>query len=203
MGKIIIILVVLGIITVGGYYIFRTPESKEKIQQPKQEQEQQSPPQEQISLPKELILSSSSFEHMGNIPVRYTCDGQSINPPLEISGVADNAKSLVLIMEDPDVPKNIRADGTWNHWLKFNLSPLLSKIEEGKDPGGLSGLNTSQKLKYIAPCPPDREHRYFFKLYSLDTMLNLKEGATKSQIEQAMENHILQQTSFIGLYKRQ
>ncbi len=199
MGKIIIILIVLGIITVGGYYIFRTPEPKEETQQLKQEQE---PQQEQTAVSKELILKSSVFEHMEKIPVRYTCDGQSINPPLEIYGVDDKAKSLVLIMEDPDVPKSIKADGMWDHWLKFNLPPTLTEIKEGIDSGGISGLGTSNTLKYVGPCPPDKEHRYFFKLYSLDTMLNLKEGATKFQIEQVIKNHILQEATLIGLYER-
>ena len=182
MGKIIIILIILGLIVVG-YFVLKSPETKEEkiIPSPPQSQDQ---PQEP-TLPKELILTSPAFGNMEKIPVKYTCDGQKINPPLKISGVDDNAKSLVLIMDDPDAP-----GGTFDHWLKFNISPSLTEIKEGIDP------------KYIAPCPPDREHRYFFKLYSLDAMLDLKEGATKSQIESAMSSHILQQTALIGLYER-
>lgn len=200
MGKIIIVLAILGLV-VAGYFILRpskTPEEK-SITTP-----ESTPPPQVSSQPqiKELVLTSPVFEHLGKIPSKYTCDGQKINPPLEISGVAENAKSLALIIEDPDVPKSIRADGMWNHWLKFNLPASLTEIKEGIDPGGVSGLGTSNTLKYVGPCPPDREHRYFFKLYSLDAMLDLKQGATKSQIEQAMQNHILQETVLIGLYER-
>ena len=151
----------------------------------------------------ELSLTSSVFEHLGNIPVRYTCDGAKVNPPLSISGISPEAKSLVLIMKDPDVPKTARADGMWNHWIKFNLPPTLTIIKEGQDPGGVSGINTSGNLKYVPPCPPDREHRYFFYLYSLDTMLDLKEGATKAEVLSAIEGHILQKTELMGLYNRQ
>ena len=151
----------------------------------------------------ELSLTSSVFEHMGSIPAHYTCDGVKVNPPLAISGITPEAKSLVLIMEDPDVPKSARADGMWDHWIKFNLSPDLKVIEEGKDPGGVSGINTSDNLKYVPPCPPDREHRYFFYLYSLDTTLDLKEGVTKIEVLSAIEGHILQKTELVGLYNRQ
>lgn len=194
MAKIIIILIVLGVLICLGYYFYpknvNAPEEKIMNQEP-------------IIEPEKLVLTSRAFEHLGKIPSKYTCDGQKINPPLEISEVADNAKSLVLIMEDPDVPKTIRIDGIWDHWLKFNLPASLREIKEGIDPGGVSGLGTSKTLKYVGPCPPDKEHRYFFKLSSLDTMLDLTEGATKSQIENAMQGHILQQTELIGLYNRQ
>lgn len=197
MGKIIIILIVLGLI-IAGYFLLKPSEIKEEkpISPP------QAQPQEPAPVLKELTLTSPVFEYLGRIPSKYTCDGQSINPPLEIYGVDDKTKSLVLIIEDPDVPKSIRADGMWNHWLKFNLPPTLTEIKEGIDPGGISGLGTSNTLKYVGPCPPDKEHRYFFKLYSLDTMLNLKQGATKSQIEQAMKDRILQEATLIGLYER-
>lgn len=204
MAKIIIILIVLGALICLGYYFYpknvNAPEEKIMNQEPIIEPETKvSEPEE----PEKLVLTSQAFEHLGKIPSKYTCDGQKINPPLEISEVADNAKSLVLIMEDPDVPKTIRIDGIWDHWLKFNLPASLREIKEGIDPGGVSGLGTSKTLKYVSPCPPDREHRYFFKLYSLDTMLDLKQGAIKSQIENAMQGHILQQTELIGLYNRQ
>lgn len=193
MGKIIIILIILGIIIVSGYYFLfknNTPKDEDKIIENKIINEDK-------TIMSQLILTSSAFEHMGRIPVKYTCDGQSLIPPLEISGVDEKAESLVLIMEDPDAPV-----GVYDHWLKFNLPVSLREIKEGTDPGGVSGLNTSNKLKYIGPCPPDREHRYFFKLYSLDTILDLQQGATKSQIELAMSGHILQQAVLIGLYER-
>lgn len=163
------------------------------------------PPTTSTNMPEqnfELKIGSRAFAHMGSIPQKYACDGEKLSPPLSISGVSPEAKSLVLIMEDPDVPKNVRPDGMWNHWLKFNLPPALVDINEGEDPGGVSGVTTSKSLAYVPPCPPDREHRYFFKLFSLDTALDLKEGAAKSEIESAMQGHILQEAVLIGLYEK-
>jgi Raf kinase inhibitor-like YbhB/YbcL family protein len=200
MKYILIFLAILAVLGAGYYFISSTkkePVDNQQVVQEKQEQPTAIQPQ-----PANLTLTSSVFAYMTRIPSKYTCDGQKINPPLEISGVDDNAKSLVLIMEDSDVPKTIRQDGIWNHWLKFNLPVSLTEIKEGIDPGGVSGLGTSNTLKYVGPCPPDKEHRYFFKLYSLDTMLDLKQGAAKSQIEQAMRGHILQEAVLIGLYER-
>ncbi len=206
MQKILIIFIVFGLI-IGIYYFLKSSNKKEEKQIMIQPTQPQTPMQETIPISnipkeKELVLTSSLFEHMGKIPVKYTCDGQNINPALKISGVSVNAQSLVLIMEDLDVPKSIRSDGIWNHWLKFNLSSSLTEIEEGANPGGISGLGTSKTLKYIGPCPPDKEHRYFFKLFSLDTILDLKKGATKSQIEEAMRGHILQEAVLVGVYER-
>lgn len=149
-----------------------------------------------------MQLTSPVFERGGKIPAKYTCDGENINPPLTISDVPSEAKSLVLIMDDPDVPKRLRADGMWDHWIIFNLPPHLTKIEEGKEPEGIHGIGTGNNLNYYGPCPPDREHRYFFKLYALDTQLNLPEKATKQQVEQAMNEHILAKTELIGRYQR-
>ena len=170
------ILIILVIIIIGGYCVYYYFFKNNNPPEPK--------PMNNLTM-NNLTLISPVFENMGKIPVKYTCDGQGINPPLEISGVDENAKSLVLIMDDPDAPS-----GTFVHWVKFNISPSIVKIEEGSD------------SNYIGPCPPDKEHRYFFKLYSLDTMLDLQQGATKSQIETAMQGHILQKTELVGLYKR-
>lgn len=150
-----------------------------------------------------LKLTSPKFDNNGKLLSLYTCDGQDINPPLEISGVPNDAKSLVIIMTDPDVPKHLRTDGLWDHWIKFNIPPHTTSITENQEPQGLAGLGTSNNLKYHGPCPPDREHRYFFKLYALDTMLDLKEGVSKSEVERAMDGHILEQTELICLYERQ
>jgi Raf kinase inhibitor-like YbhB/YbcL family protein len=150
---------------------------------------------------KKLTLTSSAFEHNGKIPAKYTCDGDSItggiSPHLSISGVDKNAKSLVIIVDDPDAPS-----GTWDHWIVFNISPGASIINEGEEPEGVAGNNSWGRSGYGGPCPPDREHRYFFKLFALDTALDLKEGATKKEIESAMEGHIIQQTELTGLYER-
>ena len=144
-----------------------------------------------------LKLTSSAFGNNGEIPSQYTCDGEGINPAFEISGVDANAKSLVLIMDDPDAPS-----GTWDHWVKFNISTSTTKIKEASEPDGVSGVGTSGNKDYLGPCPPDREHRYFFKLFSLDTELELGEGATKKEVESAMERHILQKAELIGRYER-
>jgi Raf kinase inhibitor-like YbhB/YbcL family protein len=149
-----------------------------------------------------MKLTSPVFSHQGQIPSKYTCDGENINPPLTISEVPPTAKSLVLIMEDPDVPKRLRADGMWDHWIVFNIPVTVTEISEGEEPIGIHGIGTSKNLNYYGPCPPDREHRYFFKLYALDTELTLGEKATKVQVEGAMKDHIQAKAELIGKYAR-
>ncbi len=149
-----------------------------------------------------MKLSSSAFEEGGRIPSKYTCDSDNVNPSLEISDVPSGAKALALIMEDPDVPKNLRPDGMWDHWIVFNIPPDTSQIPEGKEPRGTHGEGTSGNQNYNGPCPPDREHRYFFKLFALDSTLELKEKATKPELEKAMEGHILEKTELMGTYER-
>lgn len=153
-------------------------------------------------IPYELKIESPAFAHMEQIPQRYACDGEKLSPPLSISGVSPEAKSLVLIMEDPDVPKSLRPDGMWDHWIRFDLPPTLAEISENQDPGGIAGITTSNHTGYVPPCPPDREHRYFFKLFSLDTKLQLPQGAAKLEVLSAMQGHTLQQAEFIGLYEK-
>ena len=150
-----------------------------------------------------MKLTSLQFEHNTRIPIKYTCEGEDINPSLTISDVPAAAKSLVLIMDDPDVPKQFRPDGMWDHWIKFNIPAVTTVIEEGREPEGISGLGTSGNLKYHGPCPPDGEHRYTFKLYALDTQLNLSEGVTKKEVEVAMQHHILDEAVLIGLYEKE
>jgi Raf kinase inhibitor-like YbhB/YbcL family protein len=145
----------------------------------------------------DLKIASSTFENNGHIPSKYTCDGENINPLLKISGVDENVKSLVLIMDDPDSPT-----GIWDHWIIFNLDPSIKEIKEGEKPNGVEGINSWGNIGYGGPCPGSGEHRYFFNLYSLDAILDLKEGSTKKETEKAMENHVLQETKIIGLYKR-
>lgn len=149
-----------------------------------------------------MKLTSPAFQENRVIPSRYTCEGEEISPPLHFENVPKGAKSLVLIMDDPDVPHHLRPDGMWDHWVLFNILPTVQKIEENKTPLCKSGMTTSGHTRYVGPCPPDREHRYFFKLYALDTMLNLPSGATKKEVEKAMEGHILAQTQLMGLYEK-
>lgn len=147
-------------------------------------------------------LKSPVFENNSLIPMKYTCGGENINPPLEISGVPNGTESLTLIMEDPDVPKDRVPEGLIVHWVKFNMPINNLIIEEGKEPAGVAGRAVRDSATYVGPCPPDREHRYFFKLYALDTVLSLAPGATKEEVEMAMEGHILEKTELIGRYDK-
>ena len=147
-----------------------------------------------------LNLTSSVFTNNGNIPAKYTCDADNIIPPLEIQGADPNARSLVLIMDDPDAASVV--GHTFDHWVKFNIDPKTRRIDEGKEPLGTSGKNGAGAMTYTGPCPPNGEHHYHFKLYSLDTELALAEGATKAEVEAAMQGHILQEAELVGLYNR-
>ncbi|MBI2742317.1 MAG: YbhB/YbcL family Raf kinase inhibitor-like protein [Chlamydiales bacterium] len=149
-----------------------------------------------------MHLSSAAFTHQGKIPSKYTCEGENINPPLSIKDVPSQAKSLVLIMDDPDVPEFVRKDRMWVHWVAFDMPPTLKEIKENSPAPGISGKNTGGKLGYQGPCPPDRQHRYFFKLYALDSLLSLPQGSTKQQVEKAMEGHILSSVELIGTYNK-
>lgn len=149
-----------------------------------------------------MKLTSSVFGHGERIPSKYTCDGENVNPPLEISEAPGGSRSLALIMEDPDVPRDLREDGMWDHWVVFNLPPDLREIQEASEPPGTAGVGTNSETGYFGPCPPDREHRYFFKLFALDTKLDLPEKSTKADVEKAMEGHVLEQTELMGKYER-
>ncbi len=145
-----------------------------------------------------LTISSPAFGHNGNIPSKYTCDGKDLNPPLAIRNVPPGAKSLVLIVDDPDAPA-----GTWVHWLLWNIAPDAAEIREDSVPkGAIQGINDFRKHAYGGPCPPSGTHRYFFKLYALDGLLNIGPNSQKAELEKAMQGHILSQTEIIGLYKR-
>lgn len=153
-----------------------------------------------------MELTSPAFGNNEKIPVKFTCDGENISPTLKISGVPKGAKSLVLIMDDPDIPEDVKKNfniEVWDHWVVFNILPTVKEIKENQQPEGIRGINTRQELGYKGPCPHDKEHRYFFKLYALDTILDLEEGSTKKQVENAMQEHILAQAVLIGKYERQ
>jgi len=151
-------------------------------------------------------LSSPAFENGGKIPSKYTCDeDRFLSPPLSISGVPESAASLALIMDDPDVRKEKHPSGVFNHWVLFNLPPDTAEIPEGK-PVGTAGTNGRGEMGYRGPCPPPEyepsEHRYIFRLYALDEVLNLPSGATKKEVLAAMEGHIIAITEFVGRYRR-
>ncbi len=140
----------------------------------------------------------TDFEHNGNIPSKYTCDGDDKAPILNILDVPKDAKELVLIVDDPDAPM-----GLWVHWILYNISPDVEVIDNDNLPSGVKqGMTNFGRLGWGGPCPPDGMHRYFFKLYALDTSLNLKEGLNKEELEEKIKNHIIEKTELIGLYKR-
>jgi Raf kinase inhibitor-like YbhB/YbcL family protein len=149
-----------------------------------------------------MKLKSSAFKDHGTIPESYTCEGKNINPPLEFMDIPESAVSCVLIMDDPDVPTFLRKDQMWVHWVVFNIPPTTNQILENSTPSGILGKGTGGEVGYQGPCPPDREHRYFFKLYALDTMLKLSRGATKMEVEQAMKSHIIASAELVGVYNK-
>ena len=151
----------------------------------------------QIKAEQVLVLSSSAFENNGTIPSVYTCDGTGISPPLVISNVPINTQSLALIVEDPDAPI-----GTVTHWAVWNISPQKSKFVEGEKIDFPQGVNVFGTIGYKGPCPPSGTHRYFFKLYALDAVLDLVSGSTKDDLLKAMNNHILEQATLMGKYSK-
>jgi Raf kinase inhibitor-like YbhB/YbcL family protein len=155
-------------------------------------------PAKEASTMSELTISSPAFGHNAGIPAKYTCDGRDINPSLTIGRVPPGAKSLALIVDDPDAPV-----GTWVHWVLWNIDPNTAEIREDSVPkGAIQGINDFRKHNYGGPCPPSGTHRYFFKLYALDTMLNIGPNSGKAELEKAMQGHILSGAEMIGLYKR-
>ena len=145
-----------------------------------------------------MQLKSPAFSQNGIVPAKYTCDGQNISPPLQIAETPENAKSLVLICDDPDAPGT-----TWTHWTVWNIDPTTTEIVEGKTPAGSTqGVTDFGEVGYGGPCPPSGTHRYFFKLYALDTMLNMSYQAKKEDIEKAMAGHVIDQAQLTGVYSR-
>ena len=147
-----------------------------------------------------LELSTPAFKQGEKIPSKYTCDGTGVNPALNFSGVPANAKQLVLTMHDPDVPKNLRPDGNFDHWFVWDIAPTSKGIAEGA--GAKMGMNGTGKAGYIGPCPPDREHRYFFRLYAVDTPITQKTFKDRAELEAALKGHILAQAELMGRYEK-
>ena len=154
-----------------------------------------------------MHLTSSSFVNQEAMAKKFTCDGDDISPALEWSGVPEGTKSLALIVDDPDAPDPANPRMTWVHWIMYNIPATVSSLPENvKDEdlpnGTLQGLNDWQKTGYGGPCPPIGRHRYFHKLYALDTILPDLDRPTKTKLEEAMEGHILDKAELIGLYQR-
>lgn len=155
----------------------------------------------------DLTLESPVFSDNGEIPAVYTCEGEDIAPPLRWRGVPEGAKSLVLIVDDPDAPDPKAPKMTWVHWVLVNIPAKSDGLPEGaksKDlpEGTEEGLNDWKRSGYGGPCPPIGRHRYFHKLYALDTQLEGLKRPTKAQVEQAMKGHVIAKTELIGTYQK-
>lgn len=145
-----------------------------------------------------MTITSSAFQNNAPIPSKYTCDGEDILPPLSISGVPIDAKSLAIIVDDPDAPV-----GTWVHWVVYNIDPKTTEIRQGFVlSNSVEGKNSAGTNAFHGPCPPSGTHRYFFKLYALDCLLEKNEDVTKQELEEKIKNHILAFAELIGFYKR-
>lgn len=153
---------------------------------------------------RKMKILSSAFTDGNTIPAKYTCDGQNISPPLEWKDVPMGTKTFALISDDPDAPS-----GTWVHWVAYNIPSGVTKLDENVRPekefsnGMRQGSNDWPKIGYGGPCPPGGTHRYYFKLYALDIVLDSKSGATKAQILNAMKGHVLAEAKLMGNYSRQ
>jgi Raf kinase inhibitor-like YbhB/YbcL family protein len=153
-----------------------------------------------------LEIHSAAFAHQQPIPALYTCEGADRSPPLAWSGVPEGAKSLVLIVDDPDAPDPNAPKRTWVHWVLFDLPADATGLDEGAQtlpPGTKHGRNDWKRAGYGGPCPPIGRHRYFHKLYALDAKLELGGEPTKAQVEAAMKGHVLAQAELVGTYQKQ
>ncbi len=154
-----------------------------------------------------LSISSSAFRSGGEIPATFTCEGSDISPALAFGGIPARAKSLALIVDDPDAPDPKAPKTTWVHWVVYNLPPTATGLAEGvasKDlpPGTREGLNDWKRTGYGGPCPPIGRHRYYFKLFALDVVLADLGRPTTAQLEKAMDGHILERTDVMGMYQK-
>lgn len=154
-----------------------------------------------------LLLTSAAFEHGAAIAAKYTCEGQDVSPPLDWSGVPKGARSLVLIVDDPDAPDPKAPRMIWVHWILYNLPPDLAGLPEGVSKSALpagtgEGLNDWKRTGYGGPCPPIGRHRYFHKLYALDVKLEGLERPAKAALEAAMKGHIIAEAILMGTYEK-
>lgn len=142
-------------------------------------------------------MTSPAFEHNGELPSLYTCDGKGMTPPLALSGIPQDAQSIVLFFDDPDVPR-----GTFDHWVMWNIPPTTVTINEGEIPQGVVGKNSLDELNYVPPCPPTGQHRYIFYVYALDILLDLPPDSSKVAVKNAMKGHVLDSTELVGRYQK-
>lgn len=154
-----------------------------------------------------FILASPAFAANGSIPSKYTCEGTDISPPLQWSGAPSDTKTYVLIVDDPDAPDPAKPQRVYVHWVVYNIPASVTSLAEnaaktGLPSGAMHGTNDWGKQAYGGPCPPIGRHRYFFKLYALDTELTGLKNPTKAQLEKAMEEHLVHNTELIGRYEK-
>ncbi len=169
-------------------------EAKEEMEEPEEEEVAEDMEEEDIS--EVLMIVSPAFSENEKVPVKFTCDADNINPQLDISGIPQGTASLVLIVDDPDAP-----GGTWVHWTVWNIDPAATSILENNVPSGaVEGVTDFGVPGYGGPCPPSGTHRYFFKIYALDITLDLDPSSTASDVESAMQGHVLDSAELIGLY---
>jgi len=143
-----------------------------------------------------LKIFSPSFENGEEIPIKFTCKGENINPELIIKNIPEKTQELVLIMDDPDAPK-----GTFTHWIIWNINPKANKIEENSTPiEAVVGISSANENKYHGPCPPSGTHRYFFKIFALNSKINLDFNTNKDKLEKTIKNYIIEQAELIGLF---
>ncbi|MCB9810826.1 MAG: YbhB/YbcL family Raf kinase inhibitor-like protein [Candidatus Nomurabacteria bacterium] len=151
-----------------------------------------------------LTLTSPAFADGGSIPARYTCDGENVNPELHISGVPEGTKSLVLVMDDPDIPDSVkesRGIEKFDHWVLYNIPPDTTVIKEGEMVGS-EGLSSRGEVGYVGSCPPDREHRYFFRLYALPDIVNFIKVPTLDEVEVIAKESAIESAVLMGKYER-
>jgi Raf kinase inhibitor-like YbhB/YbcL family protein len=154
-----------------------------------------------MAKPEPILVKSSAFKDGGNVPLKHTCDGDNVNPLLEIRNAPAGTKSLVLILDDPDATRG----GTWYHWLVWNIDPKTQYIDEDTIPyGAVQGTGSGGRVRYEGPCPPrgNPAHHYRFSIYALDTLLELPAGSDEAALKAAMNGHVLAQGMLIGLYGR-
>ena len=146
-----------------------------------------------------MLLISPSFEHEGTIPKKFTCDGGNINPELQIQNVPAGARSLALIVHDPDAPM----PGGFTHWVVWNINPATTLIkEESVPPGAMEGENDGGNIGYVGPCPPSGTHHYHFRLFALNDILDVPADASLEEIQTSIDNHTIEQAELVGLYSR-
>jgi Raf kinase inhibitor-like YbhB/YbcL family protein len=154
-----------------------------------------------------MTITSSAFTHNASIPRQYTCDGKDISPPLAWAGMPAGAKSLVLIVDDPDAPDPAAPRMTWVHWVLYNIPPTAAGLKEGVGraelpAGTLEGTSDFQRTGYGGPCPPIGRHRYFHKLYALDAVLPDLGKPRKQDVEKAMKGHVIAEAQLVGTYQK-